>query len=79
MSTVTQSIVHGCNGGKCQFRGNNEQESTHLKWLMNEVGNLSGEFTEIRVTSAMSLACYWIIYAKTQQVRPELLRLLSQN
>ena len=70
---------HGrSNNTKCQFTGNTNK-TAHLKWLMNEVRNLSGKFTQVCVTTAMSLTRYRIIYAKTQQVGPELLRLLSQQ
>ena len=46
---------------------------------MNEVRYLFGEFTKIRVTTTVSFTSDWVINAKTEQIRPEFLRLLSQT
>jgi len=46
---------------------------------VNEVRYLFGEFTKIRVTTTVSFTSDWVINAKTEQIRPEFLRLLSQT
>jgi len=56
-----------------------KRKHSYLERLVNEVRYLSGEFTKVRVTTAVSLTCDGVINAKTQQVRPEFLRLLSQT